>query len=36
MGLRVAMEKVSMVLHLRSLDEDALARKIYEEQNENN
>ena len=32
MGLRVALEKISMVMHLRSLDESSLARRIYEEQ----
>ena len=36
MGLRVWMEKLLMVLHLRSLDEDTLANRIYREQKENN
>ena len=36
MGLRVALEKVAMVLHIRSLDEDSLARMIYEEQKRKN
>ena len=32
MGLRVWMEKLMLVLHLRSLDKDTLASRIYEEQ----
>ena len=32
MGLRIKLEKLMLVFHLRSLDEGALARKIYEEQ----
>ena len=32
MGLRVQIEKLLLVLHIRSLDEETLARKIYEEQ----
>ena len=32
MGLRVWVEKVMLVRHLRGLDTDALARKVYEEQ----
>ena len=36
MGLRVAIEKVSMVLHIRSLDDDALAKRVYEEQKTKN
>ena len=32
MGLRIKMEKLLLLLHLRSLDEDSLARKMYEEQ----
>lgn len=35
MGLRIKLEQVMMVIHLRSLDEHTLARKIYEEQKEN-
>jgi hypothetical protein len=35
MGLRIKLEKVLMVFHLRSLDKSTLARKIYEEQKEN-
>ena len=35
MGLRVKKEKILMVLHLRSLQEDTLARQIYEEQKKN-
>ena len=34
MGLRVDMEKVMFVLFIRSLDEDSLSRKMYEEQKE--
>ena len=36
MGLRVKKEKILMVMHLRSLSEDTLARQIYEEQFTNN
>ena len=32
MGLRVQIEKLLLVLHIRSLDEETLAGKIYEEQ----
>ena len=32
MGLRIKMEKLMLVFHLKSLDEEALARKIYDEQ----
>ena len=32
MGLRVKIEKVMLILHFRSLDENTLARRIYEEQ----
>ena len=32
MGLRVKKEKILMVMHLRSLSKDTLARQIYEEQ----
>ena len=32
MGLRIKLDKLMMVLHLRSLDEEALARRVYEEQ----
>ena len=35
MGLRVKMEKLLLLLHIRSLDEDSLAQKIYEEQKQN-
>ena len=35
MGLRVKKDKIMMVLHLRSLHEDTLARQIYEEQKTN-
>ena len=35
MGLRVKIEKLLLVLHIRSLDEDSLARKVYEEQKQN-
>ena len=34
MGLRIDREKVMFVLFLRSLDEDSLSRKVYEEQKE--
>jgi hypothetical protein len=34
MGLRIKLEKVMLVFHLRSLEEGALARKVYEEQRE--
>ena len=34
MGLRVDMEKVMFVMFIRSLDEDSLSRKMYEEQKE--
>jgi hypothetical protein len=34
MGLRIKLEKVMLVFHLRSLAEDTLARKVYEEQKE--
>ena len=36
MGLLVWREKLMLVLHLRSLDEDSLARRFYEEQKANN
>ena len=36
MGLRVDMEKVMFVLFIRSLDDDSLSRKVYEEQKEKN
>ena len=36
MGLRVKIEKVMMIMHIRSLDEKALARMIYEEQKHQN
>ena len=34
MGLRVDMEKLMFVMFIRSLDEDSLSRKMYEEQKE--
>jgi hypothetical protein len=34
MGLRVKVEKVKLVIHIRSLNGDTLARKVYEEQRE--
>ena len=34
MSLRIYREKVLMVIHLRSLDETTLARRVYEEQKE--
>ena len=36
MGLRVKIEKLLLVLHIRSLDEDSFAKKVYEEQKINN
>ena len=36
MGLRVAIEKVMLIHHIRSLDEDTLARRVYEEQRKHN
>ena len=36
MSLRIWREKVMMILHIRSLDETSLARRIYEQQKENN
>ena len=36
MGLRVWVEKVMLIRHLRGLDTDALARRVYEEQKQNN
>ena len=36
MGLRVAIEKLMLIHHIRSLDENTLARKVYEEQKSNN
>ena len=36
MGLRVEREKLLFVFHLRSLEEETLARKIYEEQKRHN
>ena len=36
MGLLVWREKLLLILHVRSLDEDALARRTYEEQRANN
>jgi hypothetical protein len=36
MGLRIKVEKVLLILHLRNLDETTLARKVYEEQKEQN
>ena len=35
MGLRIKMEKLMMILHMRSLGNEALARKVYEQQKEN-
>ena len=35
MGLRIKIEKLLFVLHLRSLDEEALGRMVYEEQKKN-
>ena len=35
MGLRVAIEKIRMVQHIRSLEENSLANKIYQEQKKN-
>ena len=32
MGLRVKLEKLLLVLHIRTLDEESIARKVYEEQ----
>ena len=34
-GLRVWIEKVMLIIHIRSLDENALARRVYEEQKKN-
>ena len=36
MGLRVWREKILLILHLRSLDEEALAARVYREQVANN
>ena len=36
MSIRVWREKIMMVIHLRSLDETTLGRRIYEEQKKNN
>ena len=35
MGLRVALEKIKLVLHIRSLSENTLAKKVYTEQRKN-
>ena len=35
MGLRVDFEKIKLVLHIKSLDESTLAKKMYNEQKEN-
>ena len=36
MGLRIWVEKLMLVLHIRRLGEETLARKVYEEQKNNN
>ena len=36
MGLLVWIEKIMLILHIRNLEETAIARKIYEEQKKNN
>ena len=36
MGLRVALEKIMMIHHIRSLGENSIARKVYEEQKSKN
>ena len=36
MGLRVKIEKVMLIIHFRSLEENTLARRIYEEQKQEN
>ena len=36
MRLRIWIEKVMLIFHIRSLDKDTIARKTYEEQKENN
>ena len=35
MGLRIWLEKIMMAYHIKRLDEDSLARKVYDEQIEN-
>ena len=32
MSLRVWVEKIMLIIHIRSLDEGTLARRVYEEQ----
>ena len=36
MGLRIWIQKALLVLHIRSLDEDSLAARVYKEQNAQN
>ena len=35
MSIRIWIEKILLIIHIRSLDENALARRVYEEQKKN-